>query len=80
MKCPKCANEFTGTTKFCSRSCANSRVFTEESKKKKRDALKGKPKNYKLTEEQQQRRLVSFRKTYKRKFDETPFEKLGNTI
>jgi hypothetical protein len=77
MKCPKCETEFTATTKFCSRRCANSRVFTKASKKKKSDALKGKPKSYKLTDEQQQRRVATFRKTYKRKFDETPFEKLG---
>lgn len=49
--CPKCGKEFELTIsknnynkgkykKYCSRSCANSRQFTEESKKKKSDSIK----------------------------------------
>ena len=49
--CPKCSKEFELTIsknnynkgkykKYCSRSCANSRQFTEESKKKKSDSIK----------------------------------------
>ena len=51
QKCPKCGKEFELTIsrknydknnyrKYCSRSCANSRQFTEESKKKKSDSIK----------------------------------------
>lgn len=45
-QCTKCGNDFDsyskwGEKKFCSRSCANSRIFSEESKKKKSKALKG---------------------------------------
>ena len=35
-KCPKCNSEHSLTGKFCSRSCANSRVFSESSIEKKR--------------------------------------------
>ena len=43
-KCIKCDKEHDGTFgsgKYCSRSCANSRTFSEESKKKKSLANKG---------------------------------------
>lgn len=33
--CPKCGNEHERNGKFCSSSCANSRTWTEEDKKKK---------------------------------------------
>lgn len=36
--CPKCNTEHDRSGKFCSRSCANSRTFTAESKEKKRNA------------------------------------------
>lgn len=34
--CPKCEIQHEKSGKFCSRSCANSRTFTSESKEKKR--------------------------------------------
>lgn len=40
--CPKCGSSHDKLGKFCCRSCANSRVFTDEAKRKKSDALKGK--------------------------------------
>jgi len=43
MKCKKCKCEHDGSFgsgRFCSRACANSRVFSEQSKKKKSDANK----------------------------------------
>lgn len=43
--CEKCGNGHEKSGKFCSRSCANSRVFSAESKEKKRLAMKGKPWN-----------------------------------
>ncbi len=41
MRCEKCGEEFEGTGRFCSRSCANSRVQTPEIREKKSKALKG---------------------------------------
>lgn len=38
--CPKCKGEHEKTGVYCSRSCANSRVFSEESKRKKSIANK----------------------------------------
>jgi hypothetical protein len=49
MLCIKCNNEHNGTFgsgKFCSRKCANSREFSEESKLKKSIANKGKPSGF----------------------------------
>lgn len=39
-KCPKCNNDHNNNGLFCSRSCANSRTFSEESKIKKSKANK----------------------------------------
>jgi hypothetical protein len=36
--CPKCSLEHNLNGKFCSRSCANSRTFTTETKEKKRNS------------------------------------------
>lgn len=41
-KCLKCGVEHAKLGTHCSRKCANSRVFSEESKRKKREANKGK--------------------------------------
>ena len=41
-QCPKCLVEHSKNGIFCSRSCANSRVFTEESNKKRSTSLLGK--------------------------------------
>jgi len=38
--CPKCGKEHDLNGKFCSRSCANSRTWTDEDKKKKSDSVK----------------------------------------
>jgi hypothetical protein len=43
MKCEKCNNEHDGSFgsgRFCSRTCANSRTWTEEDKKKKSESAK----------------------------------------
>lgn len=39
-QCPRCSAEHTKPGTFCSRKCANSRVFSEESKLKKSIAIK----------------------------------------
>jgi len=38
--CPKCQQEHEKTGRFCSRSCANSRKWSEEDKENKRNAAK----------------------------------------
>jgi Zn finger protein HypA/HybF involved in hydrogenase expression len=38
--CPKCKNSHNKSGVYCSRTCANSRIFTEESRKKKSNANK----------------------------------------
>ncbi|NJO63606.1 MAG: HNH endonuclease [Richelia sp. RM2_1_2] len=40
-QCPKCNTEHNKLGIFCSRSCANSRIWSEEDKKKKSEANKG---------------------------------------
>ena len=42
--CPKCGKEFENNTnrKFCTRSCANSHIQTEEQNEKRRNKLLGK--------------------------------------
>jgi hypothetical protein len=37
--CPKCGKEHDKNGKFCSRSCANSRTWSEDDKKKKSDSV-----------------------------------------
>jgi 5-methylcytosine-specific restriction endonuclease McrA len=39
-QCPKCSTEHDKSGIFCSRTCSNSRIFSEESKQKKREANK----------------------------------------
>jgi 5-methylcytosine-specific restriction endonuclease McrA len=36
--CPKCGTPHTNKGTYCSRKCANSRIFSEESKQRKRDS------------------------------------------
>ena len=39
-QCPKCNAEHTKSGKYCSRKCANSKVWTEEQKKQRSETLK----------------------------------------
>ena len=73
--CPKCNKEHAKPGTYCSRSCANSRVFTEECLTKKSEALKGKPRV--MTSEQKQSRISKVADTWKRKYEATPFDQLG---
>lgn len=76
-KCPKCDSEHKKNGVFCSRKCANSRNFSEESKLKKSLALIGKPQPP-LTEEQKIvkiQKLVEFRKN---KYENSSFDELGS--
>ena len=81
MKCKKCGKEHDGSFgsgDFCSRACANSRIFSEESKKKKSDALKGKPSNNTpLSKESRDRMSQRIKDLRLKKYQETTFEDLG---
>lgn len=74
-QCPKCEIEHTKPGTFCSRTCANSRIFSESAKFKKSIALKGKPSKQKpydrfaAGEKTRQTRLL--------KYQNTPFNELG---
>jgi len=74
-QCPKCNKQHEKAGVFCSRSCANSRVFSDEAKLKKSIALKGKPSNQpKYDREKAAQKL---RETRLQKYLSTPFEQLG---
>ena len=74
-KCPKCGNEHSKTGTYCSRSCANSRIFTDSAKLKKSVALKGKPSTQ--TPHDREKAAQKTRETRLRKYLETPFDQLG---
>ncbi len=78
-QCPKCNSDHTKHGTFCSRTCANSRIFSEESKLKKSLALKGKT-SYKKTMsiEAQIERKKKLNETWLRKYLEMPFNQLGS--
>jgi len=82
MNCPKCNSLFDekskwGIKKFCSRSCANSRIRTEEIKLSVSKALKGRRTRPPLTITQEKTRLDKFKETALKKYLNTPFEELG---
>ncbi len=77
MKCEKCRNEHDGTYgagRFCSRSCAASRTFSGESKRKKSESNK---KHYKEHVWSGKTNLVKFRQTWKKKIMEANFDDLS---
>jgi Zn finger protein HypA/HybF involved in hydrogenase expression len=74
-QCPKCNKEHTKVGVYCSRTCANSRVFSEEAKLKKSLALKGKPS--KQTPYDREKAAQKLRETRLQKYLATPFEELG---
>ena len=75
--CPKCNTEHNKDGKFCSRSCANSRVFTEESNKKRSLALAGKTstRSNKPNDLEKWRKNIS--NAWLQKYLNTPFDQLG---
>lgn len=74
-QCPKCGTEHNKPGTFCSRGCANSRVFSEESKAKKSIALKGKPS--KQSPYDREKAVQKLKETRLQKYLATPFEELG---
>lgn len=74
--CPKCNTEHDKLGTFCSRNCANSRVFSEEAKQKKRVALKGR----KQVNKNQYDRAAwasKIKEAWLVKYNNTPFDQLG---
>jgi Zn finger protein HypA/HybF involved in hydrogenase expression len=77
-QCPKCKTEHNKPGTFCSRICANSRIFSEESRLKKSIANKGKPSTKsKLSSEEYEVWCSKIRQTKLQQYLETPFENLG---
>lgn len=85
MKCPKCGNDFTPVkknnyeTRYCSRSCANTRTPTLDTRKKQSESLSRISRE--LTVEQKNSRAeklsISAEKTNRFKLVNVPFNDLG---
>lgn len=73
--CPKCGSEHSKSGTFCSRGCANSRVFSDEAKLKKSVALKGK--TFIKKDYDREKAKQKLRETRLQKYLATPFENLG---
>lgn len=76
--CPKCntAHEKSGT--FCSRTCANSRVFSEDSKKKKSVANIGKTaRKTAITPEERANNIAKTKAWALEKYNSATFDELG---
>lgn len=58
--CPKCGTKHTKPGMFCSRTCSNSRTWTEEDKQKKKEAAH---RYYATPESIDQREAVAFQNT-----------------
>jgi len=74
-QCPRCDKEHELPGKFCSRRCANSRVFSDEAKLKKSIALKGKPAFRSHYDKEAQ--AAKSRQKWLEKYNATPFDELG---
>ena len=82
--CEKCGVNFDafskwGEKRFCSRKCANSRIFSEESKLKKSVALKGKVQGSRngLSKENFDERIKKYKKSVEKRLFSTAFDELG---
>jgi len=77
--CPKCNTAHNKPGTFCSRKCSNSRVFTEESKQKKRIANLGRTtRKTPITAEEIALRSAKTTAWALEKYQSTPFEQLGS--
>lgn len=74
-QCPKCGMEHNKSGTFCSRSCANSRVFSDDAKHKKSIALKGKPSTRVISGLDKWR--ANIKQAWRDKYNSTPFDELG---
>lgn len=88
MKCPKCNKEFEATTnkgytkKFCSRSCANSRKFSDEVKRRRSISNREYYKNE--TSEAKQKRIKNLSESMlaksEKKIQTADFDSLGDGL
>jgi len=74
-QCPKCNKTHTKSGTYCSRACANSRVFSDEAKLKKSIALKGKPSTRVISDLDKWKENI--KQAWLDKYNATPFEDLG---
>lgn len=76
--CPKCNIEHNKPGTYCSRSCANTRVHTEESKQKIGSAVKNSPiKRRPMTAEEIILRTQKVKELRLNRYLNTPFDGLG---
>ena len=76
--CPKCNSQHNKSGTFCSRTCANSRVFSEESNRKKSVANIGRTtRKTPITDEEIALRSAKTTAWALEKYKTTPFDKLG---
>jgi hypothetical protein len=75
--CEKCQQAHSLPGRFCSRSCANSRTFSAESRLKKSQALQGRPRN--CVDYDRHAAAEKANLTKLKKYQDTPFEQLGMT-
>ena len=77
--CPKCNITHNRPGTYCSRSCANTRIHTEESKRKIGDAVKKSPiKRKPMSSMEIAERVVKIKKLRLERYLNTPFDKLGS--
>lgn len=78
-QCPKCGTEHNKSGTFCSRSCANSRVFSDDAKHKKSIALKGKKLGSRggLSKEAFDAKVEKYKKVVEERLLTLPFDSLG---
>jgi hypothetical protein len=74
-QCLKCGAQHEKSGTYCSRSCANSRIFSDEAKLKKSIALKGKPAFRSHYDKEAQ--AAKSRQRWLEKYNATPFVELG---
>ena len=78
-QCPKCKTEHDKSGAYCSRICANSRVFSDDAKLKKSVALKGKPRKPGVrTIPDLDKWRTNIKQAWLDKYNSTPFEELGS--
>jgi hypothetical protein len=74
--CPKCNTEHDKTGLFCSRSCANSRIWNEEINAKRSAKLTGRNGHHTKPADMEKWR-DNIRQTWLKKYNSTPFSELG---
>jgi hypothetical protein len=73
--CPKCNIEHNKSGTYCSRTCANSRTWTEETNAKRSAKLAGKPSTRVIADIDKWRKNI--KQSWLDKYNATPFEDLG---